>query len=170
MNFGYDVLFLLGGGLLVGGGIVALLRLRRQRTSGRLLRSDLSSRPAPILWSSRLRFSGRPDELRELSDGRWVPVEIKSRPAPRAGPLSSHRIQLGAYCLLVEETTGRAPPFGLLRYGDGNEFRIDWDARLRSEVLAVRRELAAPYDGRANPGPARCGRCPWRASCDRAAA
>lgn len=170
MTLENGVLLLVAGGLCVGVGAVALLRLRRQRASGHLLRSDLSDRPAPVLRSSRFRFSGRPDELRGLSDGRWVPVEVKSRSAPRAGPLASHRIQLGAYCLLVEETTGRAPPFGLLRYADGTEFRIEWDAHLRSEVLAIRRELAGPYDGRANPSPARCGRCPWRTSCDRAAA
>ncbi|MFZ0830214.1 MAG: PD-(D/E)XK nuclease family protein [Thermoplasmata archaeon] len=157
------------GGLALLGGSVALIRMRRQRRTGRLLRADLPHEPGMSLRSERFRLSGRPDELRELPDGRWVPVEIKSRPTPADGPLGSHRIQLAAYCLLVEETTGRAPPFGLLRYGDGGEFRIGWTTELRRELLALRHELAAPYDGRARPSPGRCARCTWRASCDRAA-
>jgi CRISPR-associated exonuclease Cas4 len=159
----------LAGGVTLLVGIVALRRLHQQRRAGRLLRADLPLQPGMLLRSERFRLSGRPDEVRELPDGRWVPVEVKSRPTPPGGPPDSHRIQLAAYCLLVEETTGRAPPFGLLRYGDGGEFRLSWTPTLRQELLLLRRELAAPYDGRARPSPARCARCTWRASCDRAA-
>jgi CRISPR-associated exonuclease Cas4 len=159
---------LVGSGLLAAG-VVALVRRRQQRKSGRLWQADLPTSSGLLLRSPRFRIAGRPDELRVLPDGRWVPVELKSRPAPRNGPQASHRIQVAAYCLLVEETTGRAPPFGLLRYGDGAEFRIEWTPELRARLLDLRRELATPYDGRALPSPGRCSRCPWRRSCDRAA-
>lgn len=159
----------IAGALLLSVGAMALVRLRNQRRAGRLVQTDLPSQPGVVLRSARFRLTGRPDELRELKDGRWVPVEIKSRPTPRGGPPSSHRVQVAAYCLLVEETTGRVPPFGLLRYGDGREFRVDWTPALRQDLLALRRELVAPYDGRARPSPSRCARCPWHSSCDRAA-
>ena len=162
-------LFALAGALLLGAGLVALGRLRDQRRDGRLLQADLPAHPGKLLRAPRFRISGRPDELRVTRDGRWIPVEFKSRPAPRRGPTPSHRVQLATYCLLVEETTGRSPPFGLLRYGDGGEFRIDWTPALREQVLALRRELARPYDGRASPSPGKCARCAWRMPCDRAA-
>jgi CRISPR-associated exonuclease Cas4 len=119
-----------------------------------------------VLRSGRYRLVGRPDVLRRLPDGRLVPVELKSRAAPPAGPAPSHRVQLAAYCLLVEETTGVPPPFGVVRYGDGSEFRLRWDAASRAELLRLRAELSAPYDGRASPSRAKCGRCAWRAVCD----
>ncbi|MGC2288394.1 MAG: PD-(D/E)XK nuclease family protein [Thermoplasmata archaeon] len=163
------IVYALVGGVVLVAGAVALVRRREQRQSGRLLRADLPGQPGMLLRSPRFRISGRPDELRVLSDGRWVPVELKSRATPRVGPPASHQVQIAAYCLLVEETTGRAPPYGVLRYGDGGEFRIDWTPELRRRVLDLSRELSAPYDGRALPSPGRCAGCAWRGSCDQAA-
>jgi CRISPR-associated exonuclease Cas4 len=159
----------LTGGILLAAGTVALIRRREQRRAGRLLETDLPNRPGTVLRSARFRIAGRPDELRVLSDGRWVPVELKRRSTPRHGPPASHQVQVAAYCLLVEETTGRAPPYGLLRYGDGGEFRLEWTPEVRNQLLDLRRELDAPYDGRALPSPGRCSGCAWRRSCDRAA-
>ena len=153
---------------LVGLGLAAwalraLSRRREDALRGRLVAVD-AGRPV-TLRSERYRLVGRPDELRRLSDGRLVPVEFKSRSTPPRGPTSSHVVQVRAYCLLVEETTGVPPPYGVLRYSDG-EFRVRWDDRARGELLSVRAELLAPYDGRATPSPARCTRCPWFGVCD----
>lgn len=137
--------------------------------TGRLLGSDLPGPNGTAMRSPRFRLAGRPDEIRELPDGSWVPVEVKSRPAPRHGPPFSHRVQLAAYLLLIEESTGRRPSYGVLRYGDGTEFRVEWTAALRDELLEVRRALTAPYDGRETPSAGRCAGCAWRLSCDRAA-
>jgi CRISPR-associated exonuclease Cas4 len=114
-------------------------------------------------------MAGRPDELCRLPTGPVVPVEVKSRAAPAQGPPRSHQVQVEAYCLLVEETTGVAPPFGVLRYADGVEFRVRWDRRAREELLRLREEVDRPYDGRATPTPAKCGGCRWRFECDAAA-
>jgi len=141
----------------------ALAERRRDAARGRLVAVDAGN--AWTLRSERFRLVGRPDELRRLGDGRLVPVEFKSRATPPRGPTPSHVAQLRAYCLLVEETTGEAPPYGILRYADG-EFRVRWDVRARAELLAVRAELARRYDGRATPSPARCARCPWVRACD----
>ena len=93
----------------------------------------------PTMVSGRWGLTGRPDELRRLPDGTIVPVEIKSCRAPRSGvPYPSHRAQLLVYCALVEETYGRAPPFGILAYGDGREFRVEWDAKAGLELRTRR--------------------------------
>ncbi|MCI4362817.1 MAG: PD-(D/E)XK nuclease family protein [Thermoplasmata archaeon] len=153
--------------VLAGLALLVWILLRGStRGPGRLRSVDLPGQPGPVLRSERWRLAGRPDELRELEDGRWVPIEWKSRRAPRGGPPRSHRIQLWAYCLLVEETTGRAPPFGRLRYGDGVEFDLPWDRAARAELARVREEVALRYDGRATPSPARCGKCRFRSGCD----
>jgi CRISPR-associated exonuclease Cas4 len=115
--------------------------------------------------SVRFRLTGRPDALRRRRDGALVPVEQKHRVAPLNGPFASHLVQLWAYCLLVEEAEGRPPPFGVLRYRD-REFRIPWDGAARAQLLEIRRAAAAPYDGRANPSPARCRGCRWAPRCD----
>ncbi len=154
--------------LAVGAGIAAAslraLSLRRREASlGSLVAID-AGRPA-VLVSARHRLEGRPDALRGTPDGGLVPVEVKSRTAPRGGPARSHCVQVWAYCLLVEETTGRPPPFGVLRYAD-QEYRVRWDAAARGELLAIRAEVARPYDGRATPSAGRCARCAWVDACD----
>ena len=101
-----------------------------------------------------------PDELWRLPDGTIIPVEIKSCRSPRSGvPYPSHRVQLLAYCLLVEQTYGRAPPYGILCYGDGREFHIPWDAAARAEVLAGLARLGGLYMGGADPSSTKCASC-----------
>ena len=164
---------LVAAGVAFVGGVIAIAAARslairsRERSQGELVAIDAG---APMtLRSDRYRLSGRPDVLRRLPDGRVVPIELKSRTAPPRGPPSSHLIQVATYCLLVEETTGRAPPYGLLRYGDGQEFRVPWTAAARAEVLRLRARMDEPYDGRATPSRAKCARCAWRLVCDAAA-
>jgi CRISPR-associated exonuclease Cas4 len=160
-------LALIGVGLtVVAVGVHTLVVRRRESRFGALVSVDESDRRAPLLRSERYAMSGRPDEVRRLRDGRRVPVELKSRPTPPGGPPRSHQIQVWAYCLLVEEATGVRPPFGILRYSDGGEFRLPWDRSARTELLALRAELLRPYDGRATPSVARCRHCRWREGCD----
>jgi CRISPR-associated exonuclease Cas4 len=151
------------GLVLTAWALRALSMRRDDERLGRLVAVD-AGRPA-TLRSERYRIVGRPDELRQHSDGRVVPVEFKSRTTPPRGPPPSHVVQVRAYCLLVEEAMGISPPYGVLRYSDG-EFRVRWDEEARRELLAIRTELHQPYDGRATPSRARCARCPWFEACD----
>lgn len=141
----------------------------RDRRYGRLESVDLRAAPGALLRSPAWRLAGRPDEVRRTDSGDRIPVELKSRPAPAAGPPRSHVAQVAAYALLLEETTGRAPAFGILRYGDGREFRIDYGPETRRWLLGIRQEMDRPYDGRATPSVGRCARCSWRNACDRRA-
>ena len=119
--------------------------------------------------AARYHLRGRPDELRRAPDDRLVPVEIKSSPAPRGGPLPSHRAQLLAYCLLVEEHFGTPPPYGILCYGDGTEFRVAWDAHARVEVMTGLARLGGLYMGEMAPRPWKCAPCRFGTICPGAA-
>ena len=151
--------------LLLAAALLQIGRLMRDRRNGALLAVDLPGRTSGTLRAPEYGLVGRPDAIRVLRDGRRVPVEVKSRGAPVGGPLFSHRVQVWAYCLLVESTTGASPPFGVLQYHDA-EFRVPWDREARRELLALRAQARQPYDGRARPSVGRCRSCSWRESCD----
>jgi CRISPR-associated exonuclease Cas4 len=125
--------------------------------------------PEQTLVSRRHGLSGRPDYLIS-SRGRMIPVEVK--PGRRAAePYDSDLMQLAAYCLLVEETTGVAPPYGLLRYAE-RTFRLDYTPRVRDELLdmldTMREALDAPDCGRSHDQPQRCRACGFYEQCDEA--
>jgi CRISPR-associated exonuclease Cas4 len=162
------VLALLALGVLIVG-IWELWRWSQGRRYGRLAYVDDSGGGGGFV-SRRYRLVGRPDEVRRRRDGSPIPVEWKSRAAPQRGPPLSHQVQVWAYCLLLEDATGFRQPYGVLRYSDGAEFRIDWDDEARTRLLDLRREIARTYDGRADPSPAKCVRCRWRPGCDARAA
>jgi CRISPR-associated exonuclease Cas4 len=157
------------GLLLLFAAIYAALARRNTGRYGRLRSVDLPTRPGTHLRSERWRLSGRPDEIRERADGVWIPIEVKSRRGPRGSPPASHQAQVLAYCLLIEETTGRAPPYGVLRYSDGAEFHVVWDERARAWISSLRASMDRPYRGEATPSVGRCRGCPWRTACDRSA-
>lgn len=167
MNPYVPLALLVGGAFVLGLAVRALHRRATEGRLGTLASVDIGS--GATLRAPRYRLAGRPDALRRRWDGTLVPVELKHRPAPRRGPFPSHVVQLGAYCLLVEETTGRPPPFGVLRYDD-REFTVPWDLALRGHVLATLDRASGPYDGAADPSPAKCRGCVWSPSCDASAA
>ena len=79
-------------------------------------------------------------------------------------------LQLAVYCLLVEDSLGRRPPYGLIRYAD-RSFTVDYTDELRQSlldmVLQMRQDAALP-DGphRDHHNPRRCAACGLRESCD----
>jgi CRISPR-associated exonuclease Cas4 len=158
------LLAVVAGAVVLAASAHALAGRRRARRLGTLVAADAGG-GGVTLRSERYRISGRPDLLRRTPDGRTIPIELKRRAAPARGPYPSHEVQLWAYCLLVEETTGVPPPYGVLRYAD-REYRVPWDASARRALLAVHDAWSRPYRGEATPSPARCGRCPWAPVCD----
>lgn len=163
MNPGLALALIVVGAVAAAAGAVSLSRGSRERRLGSLAAVD-AGRPMTLV-SPRYRLSGRPDAVRRRPDGSLVPVELKHRPLPRHGPFRSHEVQLAAYCLLIEEATGLPPPFGVLRYDDA-EIVVPWGAHARRRLLALLAEVRAPYDGRADPSPAKCARCSWSPTCD----
>ncbi len=80
-------------------------------------------------------------------------------------------MQLAAYCLLVEETSGEAPPYGLLRYAE-QTFRLDYTSQVRDELLTLldemRAALQSPTSTRSHDDPRRCLGCGFFEQCDEA--
>jgi CRISPR-associated exonuclease Cas4 len=163
------VLFL----LLVASGLAALWwsRRKRERTGlpqGRVIYADTGAweRCETPLFSKRHLLAGKPDYLVE-ERGRVIPVEFKSALSPPT-PYRSHVLQLAAYCLLVEEEYGRAPPYGIIKYRD-RALAIDYSPRLQAELLdtlaQMRHDLAADDVAPNHSNPNRCRRCGYEADC-----
>ena len=121
------------------------------------------------LMSLRYGLVGKPDYLIETRHG-FVPVEIKSRNSTRAGPSESDLAQLTAYCVLVEDVIGSAPPQGIIEYAD-RRWRIEYTPRRRRELLQVIGEIRESLQSsesihRSHNQPARCRACGFRNVCD----
>lgn len=120
---------------------------------------------APVLKSTKYNLCGRPDYVQNL-ESEHIPVEVKTGRKPKA-PFFSHILQLGAYCLLVEEETGEAPPYGHIKYGfDSEPHEIDWGrsekgALLRATVMEKLDEMNTILDGKrdAHRNHNRAGKC-----------
>ncbi len=151
--------------------LVAALRLRR--ASGlpwaRIRMADTGGwRPAdqPLL-SHRYGLVGKPDYLLETRAG-LIPVEVK--PSRKAMvPYGGDLMQLAAYCLLVEDVTRQAPPYGLLRYAT-QTFRMPYTTAVRADLLALLDELRQDRDAddvaRSHQQAARCRGCGFYGQCE----
>ncbi len=89
------------------------------------------------LFSERLRLVGRPDRIERRGED-WIPEEWKPT-AKRVDP--GHRLELGAYFLLVEEEFGVRPPFVVVVIRDGVRVEVPNTEGLRSEVLAIAEKI-----------------------------
>lgn len=117
-----------------------------------------SEREKPKLFVSKKHgLSGRPDAV--LVEGEHhIPVEIKTGRTPR-GPLFSHILQVAAYCLLMEEEYGKAPPYGIIRY-EGTSHDIEYNEDLKRLLIGKIREMrAAAEKGEAHRNHNRPGKC-----------
>jgi len=120
-----------------------------------------------LFVSERYGLRGRPDYVLVEGD-RHIPVEVKTGRTPR-GPLFSHILQIAAYCLLLEDNYGAAPPHGILRYG-GASHEIAYNGELKSLLLGKLKEMgAALRDGggvhRNHNRPGKCFGCSRREGC-----
>jgi CRISPR-associated exonuclease Cas4 len=119
------------------------------------------------LFHAALGLTGKPDYLVE-QNGRIIPVEVKSGRAPDA-PYDSHIYQLASYCLLVEKTYNKRPPYGIIHY-EGKDFAVEYTRELESSLLDLLAEMRR--DGmkrevpRSHEQASRCRRCGFRDACD----
>ena len=136
--------------LLLAAGVAAIWWGRRmwQNTglpAGEVVYSDTGAEQAVFepLVSPRYGLVGKPDYLVEIKGTRGplrVPMEVKSRKRP-ATPAAGHILQLGAYCLIVEDLYGQRPTHGYLRYADAT-LEIPFTDALRTQVLTAARGCA----------------------------
>ena len=126
-----------------------------------------SDRERPKLFvSARYGLSGRPDAVL-LEGDVHIPVEVKTGRTPR-GPLFSHILQIAAYCLLMEEEYGKAPPHGVIRYGDGShdiEYNDDLKRLVLQKMGEMRACIAKGEAHRNHNRPGKCVHCSRRSVC-----
>jgi CRISPR-associated exonuclease Cas4 len=162
--------------LLLAAGWVALRSRRSQKLSGlpkgRLIYADTGqwSEVAQPYFSKQHRLTGKPDYLVDTGDG-LVPVEVKHTAAPQGGQAyESHVMQLAAYCLLVEESHGNRPPYGLIRYVDAT-VQIEYTPALRQHVLDLLEDMRASCKlqevKRSHGDRTRCRACGVQHACGR---
>jgi len=123
------------------------------------------------LFYAALDLTGKPDYLIQ-KNGQIIPVEVKSGRAPDA-PYDSHIYQLASYCLLVEKTYGKRPPYGIIHY-EGRDFAVDYTHELEQSLLELltemkRDEFKKNVD-RSHEQASRCKRCGFREVCDQSLA
>jgi CRISPR-associated exonuclease Cas4 len=149
-------------------GLLLIVMARRTREGRGLGSGESIALDDVVLYSERLRLVGRPDRI-VRAGGHLIPEEWKSSKRVSDG----HRLQLGAYFLLIEEEYGVRPPYGVLVMGDGTRVEVENAAELRSRVLAIaelirerRRILRDEIPVR--PIAAKCRACGHRINCKQA--
>jgi len=110
-----------------------------------------------LFRSEKYGLTGRPDYVIKVSE-HLVPVEEKKGRTPK-GPLFSHILQVAAYCLLIEESSGKAPPYGLLKYPE-HEHEIEYNPDLKKVLLQKLDEMRSIMrSGEAHRNHNRPGKC-----------
>jgi CRISPR-associated exonuclease Cas4 len=163
--------------ILLVAGIALIIAARRMRAArglpaGEVVYTDTRAweeQPQPLV-SRRYGLIGKPDYLVRTQEKRaqlTIPVEVKSGKRPQT-PHEGHVLQLATYCLLVEDTLGSRPPYGLLHYADAT-LRIPYTDDLRQRVLetasAIRAARRAADLRRDHDDPRRCVHCGYRHAC-----
>lgn len=136
---------------------------------GRVIYTDThgwSKLEKPLFYAA-LDLTGKPDYLVQ-QNGQIIPVEVKSGRAPDA-PYDSHIYQLAAYCLLVEKTYAKRPPYGIIHY-EGRDFAVDYTHELEQSLLELLTEMKRDEFrkdvARSHDQASRCKRCGFRHVCD----
>jgi CRISPR-associated exonuclease Cas4 len=156
-----------GSGLLIFG-LIQLIWRRMRQTSKITYQGAKAFRNRRTLVSQEIGLAGKPDYLLDMN-GSIVPVLTRNNPAPEI-PHEAHIMQVVAYCLLIAEETRRRPRYGVIRYGDGRTFEVDFDeesverlSRIMEDIDSSRHRTAVPishHDRR------RCYACCHRHRCD----
>lgn len=108
--------------------------------TGELVYEDADSQGASLA-SKAYPLVGKPDYVVQLPDGRPVPIELKPSVQGVMAPYSNHIVQVGAYCLILEDHFERPPTHGILRYAD-REFTVEYTPALRKKVIRLLKEMA----------------------------
>jgi CRISPR-associated exonuclease Cas4 len=146
-----SILLTIGVGLLLAAAALGLLLLNERRglrsrlivekqralglPEGELVYEDADGQGEP-LTSSAYPLVGKPDYVVRAPDGHPVPVELKLNVSDVTAPHSNHVVQLGAYCLILEDYFEHPPTHGIVRYADC-EFTVEYTPALRKKVIRL---------------------------------
>jgi|GEM_PF-6448153 len=112
---------------------------------------------------------GAPEFLLKDQD-MLIPVVVKNNPAPEQAHYA-HIMQVVAYCLMVAESTSNRPTYGMIRYGDGRVFEIEFNEDAVEELVAIVEEILylsqeQRLPQRSHDEPRRCYACSHRKRCE----
>src|SRR3989338_4094124 len=113
----------------------------------RLIGEELWERLTPKIHSEvrieseELQLVGIVDQVHDYGDYA-IPVELKTGKMPKEGVWPGHRIQAGAYALMLEEMQGKPVGQAVVYYLDGNEKRnIVMNPFMREEIAGLVEEI-----------------------------
>ena len=178
-QFGFILLIIGIGWMLVASFflyklLVSTEKIDKLRDDYKLGETDIETpdgltKETPVLKSENYNLAGRPDYLIKEGDMR-IPVEVKTGRRPKA-PFFSHVLQIGAYCLLSEETFPNKPGYGQIRYGfDNDPHEVKWDSDLKVLVTEKLEEMNDILKGnmeahRNHKRVGKCNNCSRRKGC-----
>jgi CRISPR-associated exonuclease Cas4 len=145
------LIWLLGASLFLyyilrGEEISSKMRTLHGIEKGKIFYTDKIDNKSKVLISEKSQVSGRPDSILKL-EGKYIPIELKTGRVPK-GPYFSHILQIAVYCILVQETYGKKPPYGIIKYGKDSEFKIDFTPELNELVLEKVQEMENAVNGK----------------------
>ena len=101
--------------------------------------------------SDELKLKGIIDQV-HIYDNEYVPFELKTGKMPQDGVWPSHRVQIAAYSLLLQEKFQKNVKEGFVHYLDANEKRqIVMNPFMRDEIKALVDEVIALLEKRDIP-------------------
>lgn len=116
-------------------GLLLIIVSTRRRASLGFTSGNTFALDDVTLRSERPKLVGRPDRV--VRTGKYlIPEEWKSAKRVSHG----HRLQVIAYCLLIEERYGMRPPYGVV-VNDGDRVVVRNTEELRLEVMAIAEEI-----------------------------
>ena len=144
-------------------------RRRAGLPGGRVIYTDTRSWGAveKPLYDLDLGLTGKPDYLVRQKEA-ILPVEVKTGRSPEVA-YDSHIFQVAVYCLLVEKTYRKRPPYGIIHYPT-RDFAVDYTPELENTLLDmlanIRRDERRTQVGRSHEDGYRCLHCGYRTVCD----
>ena len=119
--------------------------------------------------SDALQLKGIIDQL-HIYENQYIPIELKTGKSPRDGVWPGHRIQVGAYALLLEEKFNIPIKEGFVHYLDAREKRhIDVNPFLRDEIRNLIKEVQELIENRNLPeycsNKNKCKSCSLNSAC-----
>jgi CRISPR-associated exonuclease Cas4 len=121
------------------------------------------------LESRELMLRGIIDEL-EVHDGFFVPVELKTGSAPKEGVWPGHKIQVGAYAMLLEDHFKVPVQKAIIRYLDSQQVReVMINPFLREEIKDIISQVQELLDSKELPdfcsNENKCKNCDLKEAC-----
>ena len=126
-------------------------------------------KPEYRLESKELMLRGIIDEL-EVHGNSFVPVELKTGSAPKEGVWPGHKIQVGAYAMLLEEKFKTQVKEGFVNYLDAKETRhIAINPFMKEEIINLVKEVQELLKNQNIPNYCenknKCAKCGLRETC-----